>query len=66
MEPFDGNVLNYHHSMTLFREVVESKIEDPRGRLIRILKYTSQGKPNWSNIASNFYPVKVLSMQNIC
>ena len=41
IELFDGNVLNYHHFMTLFKEVVESKLEDPRGRLIRLLKYTS-------------------------
>ena len=41
MEPFDGNVLNYHHFMALFKEVVESKVEDPRRRLIRLLKYTS-------------------------
>ena len=27
--------------MTLFREVVESKIEDPRGRLTRLIKYTT-------------------------
>ena len=39
MEPFDGNVLNYHF-MALFKEVVESKVEDPRGRLTRLLKYT--------------------------
>ena len=31
MEPFDGNVLNFHHF----------KVDDPRGRLIRLLKYTS-------------------------
>ena len=36
MEPFDGNVLNYHHFMALFKEVVESKVADPRGRLIAI------------------------------
>ena len=41
IEPFDGNVLNYHHFVALFKEVVESKVEDPRGRLIRLLKYTS-------------------------
>ena len=28
MECFDGNVLEYHYFMTLFREVLESKIED--------------------------------------
>ena len=38
--PFDDNVLNYHHFMALFKEVVESKVEDPRGRLTRLLKYT--------------------------
>ena len=41
MEPFDGNLLNYHHFMALFKDVFESKVEDPRGRLIRFLKYTS-------------------------
>ena len=40
MECFDGNVLEYHYFMALFREVVESKIEDPRGRLTRLIKYT--------------------------
>ena len=40
MECFDGNVLEYHYFMALFREVVESKIEDPRCRLARLIKYT--------------------------
>ena len=40
MKCFDGNVLEYHYFMALFREVVESKIEDPRGRLTRLIKYT--------------------------
>ena len=40
MECFDGNVLEYHYFMVLFTEVVESKIEDPRGRLTRIIEYT--------------------------
>ena len=37
MEPFDGNVLSYHHFMVLFMEFVKSKVEDPRERLIRLL-----------------------------
>ena len=37
---FDGNPLNYHYFMTLFCEVVETEIEDPRGRLTRLIKYT--------------------------
>ena len=40
MECFDVNVLEYHYFMALFREVVESKIEDSRGRLTRLIKYT--------------------------
>ena len=32
MEPFDGNVLNYHHFMALFNGVDENKVEGPRGR----------------------------------
>ena len=40
MECFDGNVLEYLYFMALFREVVESKIEDPRCRLTRLIKYT--------------------------
>ena len=27
--------------MTLFKEVVESKIDDPKGRLTRLIKYTT-------------------------
>ena len=37
---FDGNPLNYHYFMALFCEIVETKIQDPRGRLTRLLKYT--------------------------
>ena len=37
---FDGNVLEYHYFMALFREVINSKIEDPRGKLTRLIKYT--------------------------
>ena len=37
---FDGNPLNYHYFMALFCEIVETKIQDLRGRLTRLLKYT--------------------------
>ena len=33
--------MNYHYFMALFKEVVESKIDDPRGRLTRLIKYTT-------------------------
>ena len=35
METFDGNPSEYHH-----REVVVEWIQDPKGRLLRLLKYT--------------------------
>ena len=41
IETFDGNVINYHYFIALFREVVESKVDDPRGKLTRLIKYTS-------------------------
>ena len=40
MECFDSNSLECHYFMALLRAVVESKIEDPRGRLTRLIKYT--------------------------
>ena len=40
MKCFDGNVLEYHFFRALFREVTESKIENPRSRLTRLIKYT--------------------------
>ena len=45
IEYFDGNPLNYHYVMALFSEVVETKIDNPRGRLTRLIKYT-MGEPN--------------------
>ena len=41
MEEFNGNPLNYHYFMALFKEVVEKKIDEPRGRLTRLIKYTT-------------------------
>ena len=40
MEQFDGNPLNCHYFMALFAEDVETKIEEPRGRLTRLIKFT--------------------------
>ena len=33
LDVFDGNPLNFHFFMAVFREAIEKKIEDPRGRL---------------------------------
>ena len=41
VDVFDGNPLNFKCFMTLFREVVESKIEDPHGRSTHLIKYTT-------------------------
>ena len=41
IEPFDGNPLNFNYFTLMFKEVVETKIEDQQGRLTRLLKYTS-------------------------
>ena len=38
---FDGNPLNYFYFMTLFKEAVEKKVDDPKGRLTRLIKFTS-------------------------
>ena len=41
IEPFDGNSLNFAHFLSMFTESVEKKIEDPLGRLIRLIKCTT-------------------------
>ena len=41
LDVFDGNPLDFHYFMTLFHEVVEKRIDHPRGRLARLLKYTN-------------------------
>ena len=39
MEQFHGNPLNYHYYMALLAEVVETKIEEPRGKITRLIKF---------------------------
>ena len=39
IDSFDGNPMNYRYFMAIFKEVVENRIDDPRGRLIRLIKY---------------------------
>ena len=40
-EVFDGNLLNFKYFISLFKEVIETKVDDPRGRLAHLIKYTS-------------------------
>ena len=39
IETFRGDPLEYHYFISVFREVVELKIDDPHGRLVWLLKY---------------------------
>ena len=40
IDRFDGNPLEYNYFIATFQEAVESKIDDPRGRLTRLIKFT--------------------------
>ena len=40
IDMFDGNPLVFNYFMSLFEEMVESKVVDPRGRLTRLISYT--------------------------
>ena len=39
-----GDLVDYHYFIAVFEEVVEKKIDDPQGRLTRLMKYT-YGEP---------------------
>ena len=39
IDNFWGNPLEYHYLISVFEEVVEKRIEDPRGRLTRLIMY---------------------------
>ena len=41
IEPFDGNPLNFAYILSMFTISVEKKIEDPIGRLTRLIKCTT-------------------------
>ena len=41
IEPFDGNPLNFAYFLSMFTISVEKKIEDPIGRLTRLIKCTT-------------------------
>ena len=44
IDVFNGDPLEFHYFRALFRDVVENKVSDQRGRLMRLIKYTS-GEP---------------------
>ena len=37
---FDGNPMDFHYFMAVFKEVVENKLTDSRGRLTHLIKFT--------------------------
>ena len=41
IEEFDGNPLNLNYFRSMFHETVEKKIDDPKGGLTQLIKYTS-------------------------
>ena len=42
---FNGDPVDYHYFIAVFDELIEKKIDDPRGRLTRLIKYTDS-QPN--------------------
>ena len=38
IEVFDGNLLNFIYFVLLFKEVVETKVDNPRGHLTHLIK----------------------------
>ena len=41
IDTFDGNQHNYFYFMVLYKEAVENKIVNPKGRLTKSIKFTS-------------------------
>ena len=42
IDVFTGDLTEYHYFLAVFEEVVEKKIDDARGRLSRLIKYTDR------------------------
>ena len=61
---FDRNPLDLYYFMAVFREAAEKKIEDPRGRLICLIKYTT-GEGKDSRTAFNFQLMMFMKQQKI-
>ena len=44
IDVFDGNPMDFHYFMAVFKEVVENKVTDPRGRVTRLITKLSSQK----------------------
>ena len=42
IDVLDGNSLEFNYVMSMFEEIVERKVVNPRGRLTRLIKYTKR------------------------
>ena len=40
LDAVGGNLLEYHYFMMLFHEIVEKRVDNPRGKLTRLINYT--------------------------
>ena len=40
IDVLDGNSLEFSYVMSMFEEIVERKVVNPRGRLTRLINYT--------------------------
>ena len=40
IDVLDGSSLEFNYVMSMFEEIVERKVVNPRGRLTRLIKYT--------------------------
>ena len=40
IDVLDGSSLEFSYVMSMFEEIVERKVVNPRGRLTRLIKYT--------------------------
>ena len=40
IDVLDGNSLEFNYVMSMFEEIVERKVVNPRGRLTRLINYT--------------------------
>ena len=63
LEQFDGSPLNHHYFMALFLEVVETKIDDPRGRLTGLIKFTTEEARELIKHCIQLPHIEAISMQ---
>ena len=41
IDVFSRNPMDFHYLMAVFNEIVEKKVDDPGGKLTRLIKYTT-------------------------